>query len=198
MRSFSIFGGSKILKVNNKTQALAKQTRFYRRLHKYIAIPLCIFMFLLGTTGLLLAWKSQLNLSPKTQHVTKQTQLIPLAEIEQNAINYIDSLQLDNSINRIDYRPNKGIAKVRFNNHFTELQINCYTGKVVSVKQRNADFIEMIHDGSIIDYVFKSENEPAKLLYSTLTSLGLIILSISGFLLWLKPKQIKRLKSLND
>jgi hypothetical protein len=52
----------------------------------------------------------------------------------------------------------------------------------------------MIHDGSIIDYLLKSSSENAKLAYSTLTSLGLILLAFSGFWLWLKPKQIKRHK----
>jgi hypothetical protein len=83
---------------------------------------------------------------------------------------------------------------VRFENHFTEIQIDCYTGEVLSVKQRTADIIEMIHDGSIIDFLFKNQSTPFKLFYSTITSLGLMLLSFSGFWLWLKPKQIKRLK----
>lgn len=151
-------------------------------------------MLLLGVTGLLLTWKSELKFSPKTQSVTSNQNLISLAQIEQNAIRYIDSLSLDNTINRIDYRPSKGIAKIRFEMHFTELQINCYSGKIVSVKQRNSDIIEMIHDGSIIDFIFKSESENIKLLYSTLSSLGLILLAFSGFMLWQKPKQIKKHK----
>jgi len=151
-------------------------------------------MLLLGVTGLLLTWKSELKFSPLTQNAVGNQNLISLYTIEQNAISYIDSLHLDNSINRIDYRPSKGIAKIRFENHFTELQIDCFSGKIVSVKQRTADIIEMIHDGSIIDYVLKSDSENAKLFYSSLASLGLILLAISGFMLWLKPKQIKKLK----
>lgn len=154
-------------------------------------------MLVLGVTGLLLTWKSELSFSPPTQQASSNNPLISLAKIEKNAIQYIDSLQLDNTINRIDYRPSKGIAKIRFENHFTELQIDCYSGKIVSTKQRTADLIEMIHDGSIIDYLFKSESENTKLLYSSLSAFGLIILSISGFLLWLKPKQIKRHKTAN-
>ena len=55
----------------------------------------------------------------------------------------------------------------------------------------------MIHDGSIIDYLFKSKSGNAKLIYSSITSLGLILLAFSGFWLWLKPKQIKSQKQ-ND
>ena len=180
--------------MSKKTRALAKETRWYRRLHKTIAIPLVVFLFLIGVTGLLLTWKDELKLKPPSQNIVQQQNLIGLKSIEDIAKNYSDSLNLDNTINRIDYRPSKGIAKVRFEYHFTELQINCYTGDIISVKQRTADIIEMIHDGSIIDYLFKSDSHYTKLLYSTLTSLGLIILSISGFMMWLRPKQIKALK----
>lgn len=152
-------------------------------------------MLLLGITGLLLTWKSELKLSPPTQKVTDNNQLISISEIENIATIYIDSLELDSKINRIDYRPSKGIAKIRFEKHFTELQIDCYSGKIISTKQRTADIIEMIHDGSIIDFMFKSESENAKLIYSSLASLGLILLALSGFLLWLKPKQIKKIKT---
>jgi hypothetical protein len=143
---------------------------------------------------LLLTWKDELKLTPPSQKILQQHNLIGLEAIQNVALNFSDSLKLDNTINRIDYRPSKGIAKVRFEYHFTEIQINCYSGEIVSVKQRTADLIEMIHDGSIIDYLFKSDSHYVKLLYSTLTSLALIILSISGFIMWLRPKQIKALK----
>ena len=152
-------------------------------------------MFLLGATGLLLAWKDQLQFKPKTQEaIANNRALISLDVIKNNAVKHIESLNLSPEINRIDYRPDRGIAKVRFENHFTELQVDCYSGEIVSEKHRTADLIEMIHDGSILDFLFKNQSAPAKLFYSTLTSLGLILLSISGFMLWLKPKQIKRLK----
>ena len=177
-----------------KTRALAKQTRWYRRFHKYIAIPLMAFLLLVGVTGLLLTWKDELKLNPPSTLVKSYNSLISLKSIEDIALHTADSLKFDNTINRIDYRPTKGIAKVRFEHHLTEIQINCFTGDVLSAKQRTADLIEMIHDGSIIDYLFKSKSENVKLLYSTLTSLGLILLGLSGFIIWIRPKQIKGLK----
>lgn len=153
-------------------------------------------MFLLGVTGLLLTWKDQLQFKPKTQTVVSNNKLlISLDKITENAINYIEALNLNPKINRVDYRPNKGIAKVRFENHFTELQIDCYTGQIISEKQRTTDIIEMIHDGSILDYLFKNQSTPIKLFYSTVTSLALMLLSFSGFWLWQKPRQIKKIKS---
>ncbi len=179
-----------------KTRQLAKDTRFYRKLHKFVAVPMLVFMLLLGSTGLLLTWKSELNLQPPSQQgSTKNNTLISLDQIHKTAIHFADSLKLSNTIDRIDYRPNKGIAKVRFTNHFTELQIDCYTGNILSVKQRTDSIIEMIHDGSIIDYLFGSTSENAKLLYSSITSLALLLLAFSGFWLWFKPKQIKHHKT---
>ncbi|WOD42430.1 PepSY-associated TM helix domain-containing protein [Hwangdonia lutea] len=178
-----------------KTKALAKQSRIYRKLHKFVAVPFVVFMFIMGATGLLLAWKDQLQFKPSTQKsIANNRDLIALDVIKDNAVAYIEKMNLSSEINRIDYRPNKGTAKVRFENHFTELQIDCFSGEIISKKQRTADIIEMIHDGSILDYLFKNQSKPLKLFYSTATSLALILLSFSGFWLWLKPRQIKKIK----
>ena len=182
--------------MNLKTRKLAQRARLYRRLHKYIAIPMMIFMFLLGVTGLLLAWKSELQLKPNSQTATERSsQLISLQDIHNTAIHFADSLHLSSEINRIDYRPKKGIAKIRFEKHFTEIQIDCYSGKILSSNQRHDSIIEMLHDGSIVDYLFDSSSENTKLIYSSITALSLILLSFSGFWMWLKPKQIKRVKA---
>ena len=183
--------------MKKKNKNLAKSTRWYRKTHRIVAISLFLFIVIMSSTGLLLAWKDQLGFKPATTKINESTkQLISLSEIEHNAIQYIDSLKLSTEINRIDYRPRKGIAKVRFEEHFTELQINCYTGEIVSEKTRTADFIEMIHDGSIVDYLLNLKANPIKLFYSTIIGLGLLFISFSGFLLWLKPKQIKKNKRL--
>ena len=97
-------------------------------------------------------------------------------------------------VDRIDIRPDKGIAKVTFKNHFKEVQVDGFSGEILSVDIRHSDWIEKVHDGSIIDF-YTSGDEGAKLTYSTLVSLGLILLAISGFYLWYYPKLIRRLKS---
>jgi uncharacterized iron-regulated membrane protein len=179
--------------VKTKNKKLAKSARWYRKWHRLFAIPLLLFIVKMSVTGLLLTWKDQLKFKPPSATINADERpLVSLATIEKNAINYIDSLKLSNEINRIDYRPRKGIAKVRFEDHFTELQIDCYTGEIVSEATRTADAIEMIHDGSIIDFLFNAGGTPTKLFYSTLISLGLLFLSFSGFWLWLKPRQIKK------
>jgi uncharacterized iron-regulated membrane protein len=182
--------------LKKKNKSLAKSTRWYRKYHRLLAIPLFLFIVIMSITGLLLTWKDELQLKPATITIKSNGRpLISLTEIERNAIDYIDSLNLSKDIERIDYRPRKGIAKVRFEDHFTELQIDCYTGAIISQKTRTADIIEMIHDGSIVGYLFNSEGKPTKLFYSTIIGLGLLFVSFSGFWLWLKPKQIKRNKN---
>ena len=182
--------------MKKKNQSLAKSTRWYRKAHRFVAIPLLLFIAIMSITGLLLTWKEELQLKPSSTTIkSKGRNLVSLNQIETAAIQYIDSLQLSNTINRIDYRPTKGLAKVRFENHFTELQIDCYTGKVISEKTRTADIVEMIHDGSIVDFLFNAQGNPTKLFYSSLIALGLLFVSFSGFWLWFKPKQIKKNKS---
>ncbi|EDP70246.1 PepSY-associated TM helix family protein [Flavobacteriales bacterium ALC-1] len=185
--------------MKRENQILAKSTRWYRKAHRFVSIPLLLFVAIMSITGLLLAWKNELQLKPATATIDSDGRaLLSIDKIERSAINYIDSLELSTEINRIDYRPRKGIAKIRFEKHFTELQIDCYTGKIISQRTRTADIIEMIHDGSIIDYLFDYSGTPTKLFYSTLISFGLLFLSFSGFWLWLKPKQIKKNKAFEN
>jgi hypothetical protein len=61
------------------------------------------------------------------------------------------------------------------------------------VETRHSDWIEKVHDGSIIDF-YTSGEEGAKLTYSTLLSLGMILLASSGFYLWYYPKILRKIK----
>ncbi len=158
-------------------------------------MSLLVFIAIISLSGILLAWKDELQLKPPSEKsANTNLELLSLSKIETIAVNHIKDANLDTTINRIDYRPRKGIAKVRFETHFTELQIDCFSGKILSQKIRTADIIEMIHDGSIVDFLFNSKSKSVKLFYSTLIGLGLLFLSFSGFWLWKKPKQIKKNK----
>ncbi len=180
-----------------KSSKIAKKTRLWRKIHKSVAIVLGTFMFLSGVTGLLLGWKKQTKLLPKVQvgATVDATDWLPLHKIETIAQNYLHSENLPFSpLSRIDIRPDKGIAKIIYQNNFKELQIDCKTGAILSIATRKSDIIEKIHDGSIIDYLFGNELKWAKLTYTTTLSLGLIIISMSGFILWLNPFRIRKSK----
>lgn len=181
-----------------ETTKIANSTRFYRKIHRWVALPLFVFMLLVGISGLLLGWKKQTNLLPKTESSKiEKGQFIKLDSIQSIAQNYAkNQLKLSAEIDRIDIRPKKGIAKIVFAQHFTELQIDCKTGTILAVNTRKSDFIEKIHDGSIIDFLAKNDNDFFKLAYTSFTSIGLILLSFSGFWLWYNPIRIRRRKQI--
>lgn len=181
--------------MGKSTVKIVKSTRWQRKIHKYIAISTFVFMFIIAATGLLLAWKKEFKFIPPTQKDNKTTTTLSIDKIEKIATTYIlENTDLDPEVNRLDIRPRQGIAKVRFENHYSEVQVGISTGEILSVKTRTSDIIEQIHDGSIIDFVFKTNNEEIKKIYVTLTCLGLMILSVTGFYLWLNPRRIKKRK----
>lgn len=183
--------------VKDNTQ-IAKQTRLYRKLHKWIAIPLLLFLFIIGITGLLLGLKKQTGLLPPTMKGTSNNaeKWLSLDSIQSVAVRYASqTLQKSAAIDRIDIRPAKGTAKIVFARHFTELQLDCTTGAILSVETRRSDIIEKIHDGSILDFLVGTDNDPIKVIYTFCASAGLILLSVSGFWLWYNPKKMKRQKS---
>ncbi|MBN3584655.1 PepSY domain-containing protein [Algoriphagus aestuarii] len=176
--------------IKSKVKAL----RLYRVFHRWLGIPLIIFFFLIGITSILLAWKKKAELLPPTlkTKVENGTWILP-SEMVEIGKSEMKKLSLDPDVDRIDIRPDKGIAKVTFKTHFTEVQVDGFSGEVLSVSTRHSDWIEKVHDGSIFDYYWTGE-EAAKLTYSTLISIGLILMSVSGFYLWYFPKKIRKLK----
>ncbi len=182
-----------------KTETLASATRTYRRLHKWIAVPLFVFMFIIGLTGVLLGWKKQANLTPPTQKGASAdaSQWLPMDSIQTIALRFAkDSLGFQDEIDRLDVRPGKGIVKVVFVNDYTEVQIDLTTGQILSTQKRWNDLIEQIHDGTIVDRFVGTDGDPIKTTYTTLTSLGLMLLSFSGFWLWYNPKRIRKIKKI--
>ena len=160
-----------------------------------MGIPLIVFFLLIGVTSILLAWKKKVELLPPTQktQIEDGTWILP-SEMVRIGEEEMRKLGRDPEVDRIDIRPDKGIAKVTFKTHFSEVQVDGYSGEVLSISTRHSDWIEKLHDGSIVDY-YTTGDEGAKLFYSTLTSIGLIFLALSGFYLWYYPKLIRRLKT---
>lgn len=176
--------------IQNKVKSL----RLLRNLHKWLGIPLIIFFFLIGITSILLAWKKKVELLPPTLETKiEQGDWISPAEMVNIAEAEMQKIGESTEVDRIDIRPEKGIAKVTFKTHFTEVQLDGMSGEVLSIETRHSDWIEKVHDGSIVDF-YLGGDEATKLTYSTLTALGLILMGVSGFYLWYYPKAIRRLK----
>ncbi|WP_238531637.1 PepSY-associated TM helix domain-containing protein [Nitritalea halalkaliphila] len=112
--------------------SLSAQTRFYRKLHKWLSLPLLFFMVLVSVTGILLAWKKPLALLPPTQRtqVERPEQMLPVEELMRIGVQYVqDSVGLNPLLDRVDIRPEKGIAKIVFKRHFKEVQLDAYSGR---------------------------------------------------------------------
>jgi hypothetical protein len=97
-------------------------------------------------------------------------------------------------LDRIDSRPSKGVVKFVFKEHYWGVQLDGATGKVLSVSPRRADVIENIHDGSILDVVFKTNSNILKLIYSSVMSISLLLFTVTGFWLWYGPKRMRKSK----
>ncbi len=79
------------------------------------------------------------------------------------------------------------MAKFIFKQHYWAVHIDGATGKLLQIEQRQSDFIEDLHDGSIVDHYLNIEKGIFKLLYMTVTGLALLLFTITGFWLWYGP-----------
>lgn len=175
-----------------ETSKLAKSVRSYRKWHKYLGLFLALFVLISALTGILLAWKKNVEvLQPSTQKGSTQlmAEWQPVEALAQKAVMAVDSLGLGaNNLDRIEYRPTKGIAKVIFDTGNWEVQVDATSLEILSVAKRNSDWIESLHDGSIISDTFK-------LISMNILGIGLVTLLITGVWLWMGPRRIRKLKS---
>jgi uncharacterized iron-regulated membrane protein len=189
----------------NKGKNIARTTRFYRKIHKWIGTFLFVFFFFISVTGLLLGWKKHSGglILPKTERGTSadlKTWLSfdSLHTIALTALRDSFPEKRSPQLDRIDARPDKGVVKFVFKNHFTEIQLDGATGQVLAVNTRTSDIIEQIHDGSILDFAFTTSDGQIKLTYTTLTGLSLLLLTVTGFFLWYNPIRIRHTKQTNQ
>ena len=186
-----------------ETKQIAKITRLYRKIHRTIASVLFVFFFIISITGLLLGIKKHSGgvILPKSHKgiTTDLKQWLPFDSLHTIAVNILhDSISPDlkPDLERIDARPDKGMVKFVFIDHYWGIQLDGATGKLLHIERRRSDIIENIHDGSILDYFFETDDEQIKLVYTVTMGTSLFILTLTGFWLWYNTKRIKKNKSL--
>lgn len=170
-----------------------------RLLHKKIASVLFIFFFFISITGALLGWKSLFteiifeNKEIKVETSMKKWKsldslesiaIIALNEKTKNKFKHAKSIQI---------KPSKGSINFAFENNYA-IQVDGATGETIRIEHKNAEFIQDLHDGALIDELFNSKMGLSKKIYTALMGLALLMLTLSGFWMWFKPKQIKKLK----
>nr|WP_219921469.1 PepSY-associated TM helix domain-containing protein [Rufibacter sp. XAAS-G3-1] len=175
--------------------------RDFRKVHRITGALLFVFFFVISITGLLLGWKKHTGgmILAKT-HTGTSTNLkdwLPVDSLTANAFRAVrDSLGADVSLtlDRIDMRPDKGTVKFLFVEKYLGVQLDGATGQLLHLETRRADFIENLHDGTILDRVFGVDSGVLKVIYSTVMGVALLIFTITGFWLWYGPKRMKQEK----
>lgn len=177
----------------------AKILRIFRKVHRTTGALLFIFFFFVSVSGLILGWKKNSNgyILPKTQTGTSSNlkDWLPVDSLHTIACNTLHEVSSDLSLelDRIDMRKDKGSVKFVFVDSYYEVQLDGATGKVLSVGQRRSDFLEKVHDGSILDRHFGT-GDVIKLIYTSVMGISLLMFTITGFWLWYGPKKLRRAK----
>lgn len=159
---------------------------------------LFIFFFLISVSGLFLGWKKNsggLILAETKRGTTADfSKWQPLAVLYDKAEKIIKDSITSNKIialNRVDIHKEKGVIKFIYENYYG-LQLDGATGELLEFGKRNSDFIENLHDGSIIDTYFNTSRGIFKLIYTTIMGIALLLFTITGFWLWYGPKRMRR------
>lgn len=175
--------------------------RITRKIHRTTGILLFVFFFITAMTGLLLGWKKHTGgailADTKTGQSNNPNDWLPMHTLRERAINIFRtqiSATVSSDIDRIDVRPDKGMAKFLFVEGYWGIQLDCTTGELLQIERRRADFIENIHDGVILDNLLGTSTEQIKLVYTTILGTALLIFTITGFWLWVGPRQFHHRK----
>jgi hypothetical protein len=183
---------------NRRRKRQAKTLRMFRKIHRVTGAALFIFFLFISLSGLLLGWKKHSNgvlLSKTFTGTTNQlADWMPLADLHDIACRALrDSVGADTSLelDRIDVRKEKGVAKFVFVNYYG-VQLDGATGEILNVEVRRSDFIENLHDGSVVDFYLGTSDGQFKVFYTTMTGLALLVFTVTGFWLWYGPKQMRR------
>lgn len=185
-------------KNKSRTQQ-AKVLRLFRKVHRTTGALLFVFFFIISVSGILLGWKNNSNgvILPETKmgSTTSLTEWKPIYSLYNNACYILlDSISPDLSLelDRIDIRKEKGIIKFVFKDQNWEIQLDGATNELLQIGKRHSDFIENIHDGSVLDSWFGTSNKPIKLIYTSIMGLALLLFTVSGFWLWYGPKKMRQ------
>ncbi len=175
---------------NNK---ITQNLRQYRKIHKVLGLILATLLVISAATGIFLGLKKEFDfIQPPTQkgqskQLSTWRPISELAEVATEAFHNAHPNHKNTGIDRMDVRPSKGIVKVLFEKGWWEVQVDGTTAEVLSIKRRNSDWIEQLHDGSIISDGFK-------LVSMNVLGIGLLVMIFTGWFLWYGPKKFRKMK----
>ena len=140
------------------------------------------------SSGIMLQLKKQSNWIQPNVEVTSSSKPVMLQSY-LDAVSTVKEANIStwDDIERIDIRPDKGIAKIKSKNNW-EIQIDIETSEIYATSYRRSDIIESIHDGSFFSEVVK---------YGWFLPSGILLLALSltGIYMFFIPILRKRKKS---
>lgn len=177
----------------------AKRLRAFRKVHSVMGAWLFLLFFIIAVSSILLAWKKHsggwIQQTTQTGVSSDLKDWLPLDSLHNIAMKvYHDSIEAKAPIafDRIEIRKENGVAKFLFNDRFIGIQLDGTTGALLLIEQRRSDIIESIHDGSILDWLFQTNTDVFKIIYSTVNGIALLLFTITGFWLWYGPKRLSK------
>lgn len=180
--------------MSGKSSGLVALLRKFRTYHTYVGLTLAVLICISALTGILLALKKEFAvLQTPTQdglseHLEEWMPLGDLVSLATGALVAAHPEEADGlTIDRLDVRPSNGVVKVIYKEHWWEVQIDGKSGEVKTISKRTSDWIEALHDGSIISDTFK-------LISMNAVGWGLLFMTLSGIWLWYGPKVIRARK----
>jgi hypothetical protein len=150
--------------------------------HLWLGVLLTGITLVIAITGILLNHKRPLGLMPDVPHqpTGEFTEALPMAELVSLASAAAPDAAAA-GVDRLDVRPRSGIMKVRFRDDVvTEVTLDVNDGRVLHVGERNDVFLEKLHSGEIFG--------DSWVLLSDFAAIGIVLLIISGYWLWLFPR----------
>ena len=137
------------------------------------------------SSGIMLQLKKQSNWIQPNVEVTSSSKPVMLQSY-LDAVSTVKEANISSweDIERIDIRPDKGIAKIKSKNNW-EIQIDIQTSEIYAINYRRSDIIESIHDGSFFSEIVK---------YGWFLPSGILLLTLSltGIYMFFIPILAKR------
>ena len=164
---------------------LWQRAMFYA--HLWVGVLLTAVLLVIAVTGVLLNHKRGLGLMPDVAHTPTApfASALPLATLVDSATAAAGLTGDGAAVDRMDVRPDKGFVKVRFSDPaVTEVTVDLATGAALHVGERGDVFMEQLHSGELFGSRW--------VLLSDIGAIGLVLLLISGYWLWLAPRWRRR------
>ncbi|MBC8328863.1 MAG: PepSY domain-containing protein [Planctomycetes bacterium] len=158
-----------------------------RKLHRWGAILIALPLLVVICSGILLQFKKQAAwIQPPTARGAGGDPTISFEQVLEAARGAGKGIESWEDVDRLDFRPDKGVVKVRGRNRW-EVQVDTATGAVVQTAYRRSDLIETIHDGSWF-------SDGMKLYLFLPSAVVLLALWFTGIYLWWLPHGVRRRK----